>query len=46
MAKIYGNRWLVKKSLNEGGQSVVLAIMHYLTTLSPRGGIRLWQSLR
>ena len=26
MAKIYGNRWLVKKSLNEGGQSVVFIV--------------------
>ena len=26
MAKIYGNRWLVKGSLNEGGQSVVFYV--------------------
>jgi serine/threonine protein kinase len=26
MAKIYGNRWLVKKSLNEGGQSFVFIV--------------------
>lgn len=26
MAKIYGNRWLVKRSLNEGGQSVVFIV--------------------
>ena len=26
MAKIYGNRWLVKKSLNEGCQSVVFIV--------------------
>jgi tRNA A-37 threonylcarbamoyl transferase component Bud32 len=26
MAKIYGNRWMVKKSLNEGGQSVVFIV--------------------
>ncbi len=26
MAKIYGNRWLVKKSLNEGGQSVIFIV--------------------
>jgi serine/threonine protein kinase len=26
MAKSYGNRWLVKKSLNEGGQSVVFIV--------------------
>jgi serine/threonine protein kinase len=26
MAKIYGNRWLMKKSLNEGGQSVVFIV--------------------
>src|SRR5581483_707940 len=26
MARMYGNRWLVKKSLNEGGQSVVFIV--------------------
>jgi serine/threonine protein kinase len=26
MAKIYGKRWVVKKSLNEGGQSVVFVV--------------------
>jgi serine/threonine protein kinase len=26
LAKIYGNRWLVKKSLNEGGQSVFFIV--------------------
>lgn len=25
MAKIYGNRWLVKRSLNEGGQALSLS---------------------
>jgi hypothetical protein len=26
MAKIYGNRWLLKKSLNEGGQGVIFIV--------------------
>jgi eukaryotic-like serine/threonine-protein kinase len=26
MAKIYGNRWLLKKNLNEGGQSVIFIV--------------------
>jgi hypothetical protein len=26
MAKVYGNRWLLKRSLNEGGQSVVFIV--------------------
>ena len=26
MAKVYGNRWLVKRSLNEGGQSIVFIV--------------------